>query len=114
MTTTVTTAETPITLTEGGSVLASNPHHVAALARLEQLQAALLARDPLMKGHLLEIHKQLIPHAELVHLLTEEQIGIIMAAQQVHTNTVLVGSASGVAGKKKAAAASAKLTLGDL
>jgi hypothetical protein len=92
----------------------SNPVHAACLQRLADLEAALQAKDPMMKNHLLEIHKQLISYEELVHLLKDEQIGIIMAAQQVHTNTVLIGSTSTASGKKKAAAAAAKLTISDL
>jgi hypothetical protein len=105
---------TPFTISGSGSELVSNPQHQQCLARLQLLEDALIARDPMMKTHLLEIHKQMITYEELVHLLTDEQIGIIMAAQQNHTNTVLVGSASTAAGKKKAIAAGAKLTISDL
>lgn len=92
----------------------SNPVHAECLQRLANLEAALLAKDPSMKQHLLEMHKQLIGYEELVHLLSDEQIGIIMSAQQIHTNTILTGSTSTASGKKKAAAAGAKLTIADL
>lgn len=94
--------------------VAGNPAHQLCLQNLAALEQSLLARDPMMKSHLLEIHKQLIGYEELVHLLSDEQIGIIMAAQQLHTNTVLVGSATTKTGKAKAVAASAKLRLEDL
>lgn len=91
-----------------------NPQYDACLTRLAALEEALLSQDPLMKGHLKEIHKLLISHEELVHLLSDEQISQIMAAQQVVTNTslaavVVASSKSPSAGKK-----AAKLTLGDL
>lgn len=92
----------------------SIPTHAAALQRLELLHKALLERDPMMPNHLLEIHKQLITYEELVHLLTDEQIGIIMQAQQQHTNTTLIAATSGAAGKAKAKKAGANLTISDL
>lgn len=93
---------------------ATTPQHAAVLERLGQLEIALLEKDPLMKGHLLEIHKHLIQFEELVHLLKDDEIGVLMAAQQVHTNTVLIGSASTAAGKAKAIKAGAKLGVADL
>jgi hypothetical protein len=69
-----------------------------------------VSRDPAMKGHLLEIHRTLIQYEELVHLLRDEEIGVLMAAQQIHTNTVLVADAvkASKAANKKAAS---KITL---
>lgn len=93
---------------------ANIPAHAEALARLSALERSLLDRDPMMKNHLAEIHKQLISFEELTHLLSEEQIGIIMAAQQVHTNKVLVTSGSTTAGKKRAAKTSANFSIADL
>lgn len=92
----------------------TSPEHAAALERLQLLEDALIAKDPMMKVHLGEIHKNLIQYEELVHLLTDDQIGIMMAAQQNHTNTVLIGSATSNKGKAKAVAAGAKLQISDL
>ena len=107
-------ASLPATALTGGGLNPEIPTHAAALERLQQLEEALLNRDPMMKQHLLEIHKQLIGYEELVHLLSDEQIGIIMAAQQLHTNTVLTSSAATPTGKKRVSAAAAKLTINDL
>jgi hypothetical protein len=74
------------------------------------LETALLAGDPAMKTHLREIHKATIVHEELVHLLSEEDIAIMMTAQQQLTNTVLA-----VEMKKKAASKkTASLGMADL
>ena len=93
---------------------ATEPLHFEMLDRLAQLETALLARDPMMKVHLGAIHKNLIQHEELVHLLTDQQIGQIVGAQQAHTNTSLLQELTSKAGKAKAANRTAKISLGDL
>lgn len=75
--------ETPVTLT---------PQHAETLERLKLLEVALLQKDPMMKDHLLNIHKNLIQYEELSNLLTDDQIGVIIGAQMAHSNTVLVGA----------------------
>lgn len=90
------------------------PQQSAILQRLGLLEEALLAQDPEMPRHLGEIHRLLITHEELTHLLSDEQIAIVMSAQQIQTNTTLVASVTGTAGKKAAAKKAAGLTLGDL
>jgi hypothetical protein len=90
------------------------PQQSAILQRLGVLEAALLAQDPEMPKHLGEIHRLLITHEELTHLLKDEQIAVIMEAQQLQTNTTLVASVTGTAGKKAAAKKAAGITLGDL
>lgn len=101
-------------LAETHKLDATNPIHFELLDRLAQLEAALLARDPLMKTHLGAIHKSLVQHEELVHLLSDEEIGKIVGAQQQHTNTTLAAEVSSKAGKAKAANRTAQLGLGDL
>lgn len=73
----------------------SNPVHQNFLQRLADLEAALLARDPLMKTHLGEIHKHMIQYEEIANLLRPEEIAKIMAAQQQHTGIVLRAEAVG-------------------
>lgn len=92
----------------------SEPIHFELMTRLAQLEEALLARDPMMKMHLGAIHKQLIQYDELVHLLSDEEIGKIVAAQQAHTNTVLIIESTSKKGKTATANRTAKLGLDDL
>lgn len=59
-----------------------HPKLLELLPKLEALEQALLSSDPKMPGHLKEIHKYLIQFEELAHLLTEDQIAIILDGQQ--------------------------------
>lgn len=86
----------------------------AILQRLDALEQALLAQDPEMPKHLGEIHRLLITHEELTHLLSDEQIAVIMGAQQLQTNTTLVASTASGAGKRAAAKKAATMSLLDL
>lgn len=93
---------------------ATNAVHFDMMTRLAQLEEALLARDPLMKVHLGAIHKLWTQNEELVHLLSDEEIGKIVAAQQAHTQTSLISELTAKAGATKAAARASKTTLADL
>lgn len=88
-----------------------SPQQVQILQRLDALETALTQQDPAIKTHMAEIHKLLIQYEELVHFLTIEQIGVIMAQQQKLTNTSLVQA---VVSKKANKAKSAGLTLDEL
>lgn len=83
----------------------NNPIHLNFLNKLQQLQDALLQRDPGMKSHLAAIHRTMIEYEELPNLLRPHEIAKIMAAQQAHTNVVLAV----VTAKKTKAATSKKL-----
>jgi hypothetical protein len=91
-----------------------SPQMSAILQRLHLLDTALLTQDPAMRGHVGEMHKLLISHEELVHLLSVDQISRLMRAQQLITNTVLVGSMTGKTGKASASKKSTGLNMGDL
>lgn len=93
---------------------AAIPDHKELLERLTKLEDALLAKDPMMKVHLGSIHAHLIQYEELVHLLKDEEISVMMQAQQIHTNVILVSAATTKSGKAKAVAASAKIQISDL
>lgn len=90
------------------------PLHFEMMTRLQQLEEALLARDPMMKVHLGAIHKLWTANEELVHLLSDEEIGKIVAAQSAHTNTSLINEITSKAGSSKAANRTAKLGVSDL
>lgn len=66
-----------------------NPQLLALLPKLEALEKALLSADPLMPTHLKEIHKHLIQYEELAHLLTEDQIAVILEGQQKKIGIIL-------------------------
>lgn len=78
------------------------------LPKLTALEQALLDRDPKMPTHLREIHKSLVQYEELSHLLTEEQIGIIVSAQCQQVSVTLAQETKASKGSKK------KVTADDL
>jgi hypothetical protein len=84
------------------------------MQKLADLQSCLLAQDPLMPKHLKEIHSLLIQHEELVHLLSDEQIGEIMSRQQMITNTTLVAAVTAKGAKTSASKKASQLTLDSL
>jgi hypothetical protein len=90
------------------------PQHSQLMQRLSGLEAALVATDPEIKSHMKEIHKLLITYEELVHLLSDEEIGKIMGAQQALTNTMLVGSITASSKKAAVGKKAAGLGMGDL
>lgn len=81
------------------------PQVTALLPKLAQLEADLLAGDPLMKGHLKEIHKTLIQYEEISHLLSEEQLATILDAQQRQVGILLAEETK----SKKSGGAASKL-----
>lgn len=86
---------------------AANPIFDTLLQRISLVEEALNAKDPSMKTHLAEIHRLLINHDELVHLLSDEDIGKFMKAQQAHQGVVLVAA---LTGKKASSSATKKAT----
>ena len=96
------------------AVTPKSPQHELLLQKLSLLEEALLSGDARMKDHLKESHRLLISHDELAHLLTIEEISKLMAAQQKHTDTILVGSTTGKSGKTTAAKKATGLGMGDL
>ena len=57
--------------------------------RIHDIEGMLLARDPMLAGHLQAIHKNLTQYEELNHLLTDEQIHQLIKGQLQITGTVL-------------------------
>lgn len=82
--------------------MSSNPQVDKMNALLTQLEQALVDKDPKMPNHLREIHKHLIQFEELSHLLTEEQIGVIITAQAGKLNVVLAEETKKSKGKSSA------------
>lgn len=101
----MTSPETPVT--------EKSLQHQQVLDELAKLEQLLEARDPAIKGHLQAIHKNLIQYEELVHLLTDEEISVLMAGQQIQTDTTLLVEAKKTS-KARASAAAKKITINDL
>lgn len=96
------------------TLVETSPQQDQIMQRLSFLEQALADQDPRMKDHLKEIHKLLITHEELVHLLKEEEIAKIMQGQQIITNTTLVAAVSAPKARASAAKKASQLTLGEL
>lgn len=73
---------------------------------LASLEAALLAKDPLMPQHLRSTHQLLISYPETVHLLDDNEIASIIDAAEIHTKTQIIKDTvtKGTGTKKKIAA----------
>jgi hypothetical protein len=91
-----------------------SPIHEQLLQKLSLLEAALLAGDPEMPRHLSESHKLVIQHEELVHLLNDEEIGVLMAAQQKHSGVVLASEVKPVTESKAKIAKVKSMSMGDI
>ncbi len=85
-----------------------HPIHVV-MERLEKVQAGLLRNDPELSTHLKVIHKQLSEYEELAHLLTPEQIGVLMKGFQQMTSISLITEKAKTPSKK-----GPKVTVDDL
>ena len=64
------------------------------MPKLAALEQSLLDADPKMPLHLKEIHKHLIQYEELAHLLTEDQIAVILEGQQKKLGVILANETS--------------------
>lgn len=62
-------------------------------SKLDELQAALLAKHPTMPTLLRDIHKTLKSYPEQVTLMTEEEIAIVVQGLEQQTNSQLAASA---------------------
>jgi hypothetical protein len=70
------------------------------LDRLAQVESKLKENDPLLGQHMTSIHKELLAHEELVHILKPEQIGILMAGMQKYKQLQIVEAVSKSKGKR--------------
>lgn len=60
--------------------------------KIHDIEGLLLARDPMLPGHLQAIHKNLSQYEELNHLLSDDQISRLLAGQRQVTGSVLITS----------------------
>lgn len=78
------------------SAAPTHPKLAELEGKLKTLEEMLLANDPKMGGHLREIHNTLITYEELSHLLSEEQIAVILEGQQKKLGIILAAETSKV------------------
>lgn len=78
--------------------------------KIEQLNQALLSAHPQMPTLLRDIHTLLRSQPEIVTLLTDQEIGVLVASLKKQTGVAIVAAAP----KKPSAAALKKLTVDDL
>lgn len=79
--------------------------------RISELQTALSSASPGYENHLIIIHKALQKDEECVHLLTEEQIGVIVAGLSKKKNIVINEA---IVKKTRSSKSASKLTVEDL
>lgn len=82
------------------SIVVEHPKLKELLPKLDALEAALLAADPKFPTHLKEIHGYLIQYEELAHLLSEQQIAIILEGQQKKLGVILAEETTKTKGSK--------------
>lgn len=71
------------------TTVASLPGAESFLQKLGELEEKIRARAPGYESLLYSIHKQLSADEQLVHMLSDEQIGIVVAALTRRKNIVL-------------------------
>ena len=63
--------------------------------RIKQIGDKLKEQDPLLPVHLSAIHGALIQYEELVHLLSDDDIKLLIAGQVKHTGVSIVKEITG-------------------
>lgn len=81
------------------------------VGRITQLQEMLRVNAPAYESQIFIIHKSLIDDPDVVHLLTDEQIGVIVSALAKKKNIVIATSEAKSKGDQKKLAG---LSLNDL
>lgn len=67
---------------------------LSVLERLSLVEERLKEADPMLGQHMTEIHKTLLANEELVHILTDQQIHVLMAGMQKYKSIQLVEAAA--------------------
>ncbi len=79
---------------------------------LASLEAALVAKDPMMPQHLRNSHAVLVSYPETVNLLNDEETARLIDAAEIHVNVEIVKAVA--KGKGKSSASLAKIGVSDL
>jgi hypothetical protein len=90
----------------------NDPNHpiLVVIDRMTKIEEKMKTNDPEISTHLKEIWKHMQQYEELAHLLTPQQIGVLMAAMQKHVGVQLVSDEAG----KKTKSKSKKVSVNDL
>ena len=67
--------------------------NMTVLEKLNMIEAKLKEEDPMLGHHMTEIHKTLLAHEELVHILSDAQIHVLMAGMQKYKQIQIVEAA---------------------
>ena len=89
---------------------ANLPEASLLIEKIEELKEKLQNAAPGYEGLLYTIHKQLAADEQLVHILTEDQIGIIVAGLSKKKNIIIASAVSA----KTTKASLKNVSLGDL
>jgi hypothetical protein len=89
-----------------------SPDHpiFVVLERMTKIEESMTRADPELPTHLKVILKHMQEYEELAHLLTPQQIGVLMQGFQKHSGIQLVAEAAAKKGGKKGP----KVTVDDL
>lgn len=79
------------------------PDHplLVVIERITAIENKMMANDPEISTHLKAIWKEMQTYEELAHLLTPEQIGVLMRGMQKHTTIQLVVESTSKGGRGK-------------
>ena len=78
------------------------------LEKIEKISTALVTNDPMIEIHCSSVHKALLQHEELVHLLPDSEIAKLMAGMKKWKNLKLVAEVANTRTRSK------KVTADDL
>ena len=70
------------------------------MERMEKIQDTMLKNDPELRTHLKAVHTLMKEYEDLPHLLTPEQIGLLMKGMQKYTAISLVVESKSKSSKK--------------
>lgn len=71
------------------TIIPPHPQMAGVLEKIENLRLSLATADPKMPEHLKAIHRTLIQYEELSHLLTEDQIAVVLDGAQRKLGVIL-------------------------
>lgn len=83
---------------------------IKLMSTMQEIEQELLIKTPNLPRALIDLHKNLMEHEELVHLMSDEDIAAVHQAHEIHKQITLVMKDE----KKAATRGRKKLTNNDL